>query len=300
MSNLSRPEGATSRVGPTLRIEIDLAKRPDCFLIGFVEDVAQLVLVIPMSLTPPAIGERRTLNLILPSGGAVSGTCEVRHHRRDPSVTGGAATGCGVAFVAIGPAQRQVLEAFVRAATARSRVSLSPASRAAVEPRRAHARIPAQIDVQIERPKPPRPPPPRKPAAPSSREVLELPSEDVVFEQPAPEPAVATRGALDADVTFESEHNFYSGFSENIGDGGVFVQSWGAHAVGDRLALKVTLPDDEDAPMELVGEVRWSRAYDAANDTPPGFGLAFVDLPPRARTRIESFVKQRQPLFYDD
>lgn len=106
------------------------------------------------------------------------------------------------------------------------------------------------------------------------------------------------RPALEADVTYDSEHNFYAGFSENIGDGGLFLQSWASHRVGDRVHLVLTLPD-EDEPIELRGEVRWLRAYDRASDTAPGVGVAFVDLDARARARIEAFVAQRKPLFYD-
>ncbi len=103
---------------------------------------------------------------------------------------------------------------------------------------------------------------------------------------------------LEADVTFDSEHNFYTGFSENIGDGGLFLQSWATHRVGDRVHLRVTLPDD-DEPLDLRGEVRWLRAYDRTSDTAPGVGIAFVDLDARAKSRIEAFVQQRKPLFYD-
>lgn len=250
-------------MGAMATIEIDLATRPDCSLIAFVDDVAQLVVVIPMSQQPPAIGEQRLMTLVLPSGGTISGKGEVRYHRTSPS---GDVDGCGIAFVAIGPPQRELLEAFVRATTSVSRLSLPPATRRGDEPRRTHERIPAQIDVQVERPKSLAPP-----AHPS----------------------------VEADVTFDSEHNFYAGFSENIGDGGLFIQSWAAHNVGDRLTMRVTLPDS-DQPVEIVGEVRWMRTYDKHNDTPPGIGVAFVNLKPDVQHRIESFVQQRRPLFYDD
>jgi len=269
----------TTRMGPVGRIEIDLAKRPDCSLIAFTDDVADLVLVIPMTLPPPAVGQRRMLRLVLPSGAAMSGMAEVRHHRRDRN---GVVSGCGVAFVAIGPPQRAALEVFVRANTSVSRVSLPPATRRADEPRRSHQRIPAQIDVQVERPRPATPPP---------RRAAEVTLEAGDLEDARPE--------LDADVTFDSEHNFYAGFSENIGDGGVFIQSWGAHNVGDRLTLRVTLPDANE-PLDIVGEVRWMRIYDRAHETPPGIGLSFVELSPEAKGRIEAFIQQRRPLFYDD
>jgi len=244
---------------PASRVEIDLARRPDCSLIAFVDDVAELVLVIPMTAAPPAIGQRRSLRLVLQTG-TITGMAEVRYHR--------AGGGCGAAFVALEPPDRAILEAFVRASTTTSRVLLPPATRRADEPRRSHERIPAQIDVQVERPR-------------------SLP----------PKPAETPE--LVADVTFESEHNFYAGFSENIGDGGLFVQSWAAHAVGERLKLKVTLPDS-DEPVDILGEVRWTRTYNRHDETPPGIGVAFIDLPASIKQRVDTFILQRRPLFYDD
>jgi uncharacterized protein (TIGR02266 family) len=110
---------------------------------------------------------------------------------------------------------------------------------------------------------------------------------------------IGTEIDVEADVTLESESQFFAGFSENIGDGGIFVQSWATKKVGDHLTLRVTLPDD-DEPIETVGEVRWVRAYDRTHETPPGFGISFLDLDEHDKARIDRFLKQRKPLFYDD
>lgn len=104
---------------------------------------------------------------------------------------------------------------------------------------------------------------------------------------------------VEADVTLDSDSQFFAGFSENIGDGGIFVQTWAQKKVGDRLTLRITLPD-EDEPIETVGEVRWLRTYDRTHETPPGFGISFLDLDERDKARIDGFLQQRKPLFYDD
>jgi uncharacterized protein (TIGR02266 family) len=106
------------------------------------------------------------------------------------------------------------------------------------------------------------------------------------------------------DVTLESEHNFFTGFSENLSEGGVFVAAWafsnGSPPVhGDRIHLTFTLPDGGSA-IEVTAEVRWARAHNELSDTPPALGLRFLDLGDEHRQRIEGFVRSRDPLFYPD
>jgi uncharacterized protein (TIGR02266 family) len=105
---------------------------------------------------------------------------------------------------------------------------------------------------------------------------------------------------VEAHVTLDSDHNFFAGFSENISEGGVFVQSWLPKKVGEHVTLRIVLPDDEDDPIDTVGEVRWVRPFDRASEIPPGFGVAFLDLAARDKKRIDRFLEQRKPLFYDD
>ena len=106
------------------------------------------------------------------------------------------------------------------------------------------------------------------------------------------------------DMSLESEHNFYMGFTENLSEGGVFVAAWAFSTgcppdVGDRVHLSFTLPDSPD-PIKVSAEVRWVRDYNLLSDTPPGLGLRFVDLPDELRRRIYSFVTRRDPLFHPD
>jgi uncharacterized protein (TIGR02266 family) len=110
---------------------------------------------------------------------------------------------------------------------------------------------------------------------------------------------VAARYSVDLDVTMSSEHNFYAGFAENISSGGLFIATHSLKPVGERLDIVVTLPD-ADGPIRAVGEVRWVREYSERSNVPPGVGIRFVDLPDWAASAIEAFLKDREPLFYDD
>ena len=107
------------------------------------------------------------------------------------------------------------------------------------------------------------------------------------------------RYAVELDVSFGSDHNFYNGFVENISAGGIFVATHRTIPVGERFELNINLPDCEE-PITVLGEVRWIREYSESSDVPPGMGLKFLNLPPAAQTAIERFLQTRDPLFWDD
>jgi uncharacterized protein (TIGR02266 family) len=100
------------------------------------------------------------------------------------------------------------------------------------------------------------------------------------------------------EIDFESDHTFFSGFSENLSDGGLFVATYAPRKLGERLHVRFTLPGIERA-IDAHVEVRWLRPYDAAGEHAPGFGAAFLDLGDADRDAIHAFLKHRAPLFFD-
>ena len=108
----------------------------------------------------------------------------------------------------------------------------------------------------------------------------------------------AERVSAEIEIGFQSESNFYSGFSENISEGGVFVATYHKHKLGDRHRVLLTLPGLEQ-PIEVSVEVRWVREADPVHDVKPGYGLQFVELTDAARETIERFVRKRAPMFYE-
>jgi uncharacterized protein (TIGR02266 family) len=115
-------------------------------------------------------------------------------------------------------------------------------------------------------------------------------------------PALQRRGTRRHDTEIEldvaSEHNFYAGFSPSLFDGGVFVATYRAHSIGDRVRVRLRLPG-MDEPIEAKVEVRWVRDPEPGAEGMPGFGGAFVELPEDARPIIEQFAARRSPLFVD-
>lgn len=105
------------------------------------------------------------------------------------------------------------------------------------------------------------------------------------------------RVRMQAQVDFESDDNFFNGFSANISDGGVFVATVNLLALGTNVDIGFSLPTGER--IECKGVVRWVREIDDKQpEIFPGMGIQFVDLDPRGAKAIETFIQQREPMFY--
>lgn len=107
------------------------------------------------------------------------------------------------------------------------------------------------------------------------------------------------RMAIEAEVGFQSDTNFFMGFSEDVSTGGLFISTYDVRPIGAVLNLNFTLPDGH--LISVDGVVRWVREYNETTpDTPPGMGIQFEDLSPEDKEAIEMFIEQRPAMFYDD
>jgi uncharacterized protein (TIGR02266 family) len=105
---------------------------------------------------------------------------------------------------------------------------------------------------------------------------------------------------LDVAITLESDHNFYTGLTQDISTGGLFVATHHLRRVGERITVSFTLPGRNE-PIAMETEVRWIRSFPGAGaDVPVGMGLRFVNLSSEAKFAIASFLRHRDSLFYDD
>jgi uncharacterized protein (TIGR02266 family) len=108
------------------------------------------------------------------------------------------------------------------------------------------------------------------------------------------------RANVQVSIDIASEHNFWTGLTMNVSEGGVFVATHRSVPPGTRLTVEMELPGDDD-PLMAIAEVRWTRAYTGNPDAPPGIGLQFIALDAPTLARIRTFVeKTREPLFFDD
>ena len=111
----------------------------------------------------------------------------------------------------------------------------------------------------------------------------------------------AERYDLEIKVDLESEHNFYTGLTQNISAGGLFIATHHLRRIGDRISLKFQLPGI-DTPLQVDTEVRWIRENSALTraDGATGMGVRFINLSPAATTAITQFLATRDSLYYDD
>lgn len=107
------------------------------------------------------------------------------------------------------------------------------------------------------------------------------------------------RALLKAEVDFASDSNFYSGFSTDIADGGLFLATLSLLAVGSLVTVRFSIPGSGE--VEATGEVRWVRAFDElAPFISPGMGIRFIELRGDAKELIARFVAQREPMFFPE
>jgi uncharacterized protein (TIGR02266 family) len=106
---------------------------------------------------------------------------------------------------------------------------------------------------------------------------------------------------LEIKVDLESDHNFYTGLTQNISAGGLFIATHHLRRIGDRISLKFQLPGI-DTPLQVDTEVRWIRENSALTraDGATGMGVRFINLSPAATTAITQFLATRDSLYYDD
>jgi len=109
----------------------------------------------------------------------------------------------------------------------------------------------------------------------------------------------APRIGLKVYVGFNSEHNFYAGFTQNISAGGLFIATHQPLDVGRQVELLFHVPTKK-GPLRTRGVVAWVREYgEATSDVSPGMGIRFVDLSEEDTEAIRSFLQAREPLFID-
>ncbi|MBN1774133.1 MAG: TIGR02266 family protein [Deltaproteobacteria bacterium] len=99
-------------------------------------------------------------------------------------------------------------------------------------------------------------------------------------------------------LTLDSETQFYTGFSQNLDEGGLFVATFDVKPIGAKVLLTFELPGGRQ--ITAKGRVMWVREYDPkASEVTPGMGLKFLQLRDDDRRLIEGFLKRRVPMFFD-
>lgn len=109
----------------------------------------------------------------------------------------------------------------------------------------------------------------------------------------------ALRASLCAEITLGSDSNFFTGFTNDVSEGGVFVATVNVLPLGTQIDLAFSLPGGPR--IEGKGEVRWVRELDDRNpEVFPGMGIRFTEVAATSVAAIHAFAAQREPMFFPE
>ena len=89
-------------------------------------------------------------------------------------------------------------------------------------------------------------------------------------------------------VDYSTVDDFFSEFTANINEGGIFIETAEQHPADTTVALHFQLPGSEE-PLQVTGRVVWNSPGEPGQQ--PGIGIVFEDLDQRARERIDRLVR---------
>jgi uncharacterized protein (TIGR02266 family) len=104
---------------------------------------------------------------------------------------------------------------------------------------------------------------------------------------------------VEAEVGFQSDTNFFMGFSEDVSSGGLFIATFDTRPLGSAMSVNFSLPSGHLISAE--GVVRWVRVYnDTAPEISPGMGVQFETISSGDIKAIQEFIRRRPAIFFDD
>jgi uncharacterized protein (TIGR02266 family) len=158
-------------------------------------------------------------------------------------------------------------------------------------------------------------------AAPTRLDAEELPSKPESKQSPSPSPSSSSssseygrpdepdegklgRRAFDrvpvkTTIGLATQSNLYTGLTNDISEGGVFVATHQLLPIGTEIDLQLSFADVDGPELDTRAIVRWIRD-ESAGEGQPGMGVCFLDLDAAQREWIQGFVEsRRQPLFFE-
>lgn len=99
----------------------------------------------------------------------------------------------------------------------------------------------------------------------------------------------STRTAAVIPVDYSTVDAFFSEFTTNINEGGMFVGTDQPHPIDTPVTLRFRLPSSSE-PCEVGGRVVWIRERPDA-EGPRGMGIEFETLDDTTRSRINELVR---------
>jgi uncharacterized protein (TIGR02266 family) len=96
------------------------------------------------------------------------------------------------------------------------------------------------------------------------------------------------RENLKIPVDYSAVDAFFSEFTTNINEGGMFIETDTPAPLDSEVQLQFRLPN-LDRPVKVAGRVAW--VSDGKGESPCGMGIEFQELAPEVRRTINDLVR---------
>jgi type IV pilus assembly protein PilZ len=94
---------------------------------------------------------------------------------------------------------------------------------------------------------------------------------------------------VEVKVDYRTVGSFITDYTKNISRGGVFIRTSLPLEVGEKIRLRITLPDG-DAPFALDGIVKWVSTIRDKDKHPPGMGVEFTNFTDEVQAQIDRLI----------
>lgn len=105
----------------------------------------------------------------------------------------------------------------------------------------------------------------------------------------------SVRRHAELEIEFDRETQLYTGLTQDISEGGVFIATYKIQPLGTPICLSFELPDG--TMIVARGEVRWTRT--ASNASRPGMGVAFTEMSDESLAALARFCSRCAPLYVE-
>ena len=103
---------------------------------------------------------------------------------------------------------------------------------------------------------------------------------------------------VEIEIDLSSDHNFWSGFTADMKEGGVFVATHQSVVLGERVVVQMNLPFEEE-PIIATGRVSWTRPFRPDSEVPPGYAVQFDSIEDDELAKVQRFTETvRAPIFF--
>ena len=108
------------------------------------------------------------------------------------------------------------------------------------------------------------------------------------------------RHAYETEIGVDTGSNFYTGLTQDLSAGGLFIATHQILPLGTTLRVKFGVPDIKRT-FDIEASVCWVKKFrDDAPDQTPGMGVRFMNMEDEAEAALSNYIATRETLFYDD